>query len=170
MFLKKGSMKKTTIGEVALDTLKSKPSKPQLATKLAKETNNEKSYIQELRDCAERGCETYKDMDFYIEVALRHDKVLHNVLRNQFFAKEHCPTPNYDQSVFRFNHKTMDIEYIWTVPDKTTCMTLLYYADQVVPEERQTLDFVVKYATGQLLALAKTLNKEYELKPIIQGE
>ena len=98
--------------------------------------------------------------DFFIESLIKKEKVLHNVLRNYFMPRKSCPTPAYDQTVYRWNSVKQDIEYIWTVPDKETCLTLYQNKDIVVPAEQGLLKMVVKFYDGSLYRLMKKFNKE----------
>ena len=74
--------------------------------------------------------------------------------------RKSCPTPAYDQTVYRWNSIKKDIEYIWTVPDKETCLTLYQNKDIVVPSEQALLKMIIKFYDGSLYRLMKKFNKE----------
>lgn len=107
--------------------------------------------------CAQRTA--YLD-DFYVVVITKKEKLLENVLRNYFFETIDCPSPDYNQSVFRYSHAREELEYLWTVPDRDTCDLFQQNAIHIVPEERQLLDFVLKFRNGTLLQQARRLNGE----------
>ena len=88
------------------------------------------------------------------------EPLLPNTYRNYFIDRQTCPTPNYDQAVYRYNRKKEQIEYIWSIPDRETCHHLRINAMHVVPRERELLSFVLKFADGTLFKLCKKLNGE----------
>ena len=98
--------------------------------------------------------------DFYIAALLKKEKLLDNVLRNYFIPTLACPTPHFDQTVYKFNAAKQDIEYLWTVPDKELCEEFVQNRNQVLPEERGLLKFVLDYYDGTLFKLCKKLNGE----------
>lgn len=105
--------------------------------------------------------------DLYIVVLTKAEKLMPNVLRNQFFARLSCPTPDYDQSVYRYRFVDECIEYLWTIPSQNACHHLLNNAHLVVKEEQDLLNFVRLFADGSLFALAKNLNKEHAEDPVM---
>lgn len=105
--------------------------------------------------------------DFYVVQLTKREQLLPNVLRNYFFCRFSCPTPEYDQTVFFYDHKKETIEYVWTVPDRPTCLTLRENALRVPPEEQQLLSFVLRFFSGELLLHAKYLNGERKDSPLL---
>lgn len=97
---------------------------------------------------------------FFVSALLKKEKLLENVLRNYFVASRTCPTPAYDQTVFRYNDSKGDIEYIWTVPDRETCLTFQENKDKIVPEERALLANILDFYSGALYDQAKKFNGE----------
>jgi len=85
-----------------------------------------------------------------------------NVFRNYFAGRRSCPTPNYDQSVYRYDRKNSQIQYLWTVPSRDACHYLKDNALEVVPAEHELLNYVLKFDAGILLRLCKKFNKEEE--------
>lgn len=98
--------------------------------------------------------------DFFVVVLTKTEKLMPNVIRNYFFARRTCPTPNYDQSVWRYRADIDASEYIWTIPSRDACYHLRDNMLLVAPEERQLLGFVLDFADGTLYELCKKLNKE----------
>ena len=91
-------MKKKTVGAVASELLQKVPE-----TKDPIEIQREvhKEYIDNLKVAVDRGLLTMKH-DFYVVVIVKKEKLLENVLRNYFAERSTCPTPDYDQSVFKY--------------------------------------------------------------------
>jgi len=100
------------------------------------------------------------DKDFYIAALLKKEKLLENVLRNYFVPTLSCPTPHYDQTVYKYSHNKSDVEFLWVVPDQETCEIFRENANIIVPAERGLLEYVLKYYDGTLFQLAKKLNGE----------
>ena len=114
----------------------------------------------------ERKCtDTCKDRagfegDFFIETITKKEKLLANTLRNYFSTRASCPTPHYDQTVYRYNSKKEEIEFLWVVPDKETALIFKENVDKIVPNERGLLKCILSYYDGSLFRLAKKLNGE----------
>lgn len=98
--------------------------------------------------------------DFFVTSLIKKEKLLVNVIRNYFIPTQDCPTPTYDQTLYRYNHKKDQLEFIWVVPDKDTCETFQENKDIIVPAERQLLQFVLDFYDGTLLRKCKKFNKE----------
>lgn len=162
----KSKSKKPTIGKVATDLQKQQPQKINVLDQAAE---MKKDYMNNLFEAVNRGCKEL-DKDFFIQVETKQEPLLPNVFRDYFIVKKECPTPNYDQSVFRYNREAGQIEYIWTIPDRDTCFHLKMHAMEVVPEERQLLYYVLKFDDGTLFKLMKKLNGEkLETPELIKG-
>ena len=91
-----------------------------------------------------------------------------NVFRNYFGARSTCPTPDYDQSVYKYNKKDDRIEYIWTIPTKEVCYYLLKNRNYVIPEEQELLKYVLEFSLGELFRLSKRLNGEVDDSPLLE--
>ena len=107
--------------------------------------------------------------NFYIIVITKKEKLLENVLRNYFFARISCPTPDYDQAVYRYDAQGEAISFIWVIPDKETCLMLIKNMAQVAPEERDLLQFVIDFHSGKLMWKAKQLNGESQDSVILEN-
>ena len=100
------------------------------------------------------------DGDFFVSVLLKKEKLMENVLRNYFIPTKVCPTPGYDQTVYRYNSKKEDLEFLWVVPDRETCEIFKENYNIIVPEERGLLKYVLDFYDGTLYKICKKLNKE----------
>ena len=98
--------------------------------------------------------------DFFIAALLKKEKLLENVLRNYFIPTVDCPTPYYDQTVYRYNDSKGDIEFLWVIPDQETCEIFKENKSIIVPGERNLLQFVLDFYNGTLLQKAKQFNGE----------
>lgn len=168
-------MSKQTVGSIASELqLKTPDSNDPIEIQRA----TEREYIHNLEWCAQHAlkrvdCSTIKgheecknrealDGDFFVVALLKKEKLLQNVLRNYFVATKDCPTPTYDQTLYRYNKKKEQLEFQWVVPDRDTCETLHENKDIVVPAERGLLQFILDYYDGTLLRKCKKFNGESE--------
>lgn len=154
-------MTKQTVGKIATDLAQRSP---ETYDPIAIQREMQKDYMKNLLDAVDRGYFKYKT-DFFIHVETKKESLLDNVYRNYFIDRLTCPTPNYDQSVFKYNQKASQIEYIWTIPDRETCHHLRMHVLEVVHDERELLNFVLKFDDGTLFKLMKKFNNEEILTP-----
>lgn len=117
-------------------------------------------YETNLLQVAQQGKDTLPSKDFFLVVLTKKEKLMPNVLRNYFFFRNSCPTPDYDQTVYQYLKNSDAIEFLWTIPSKDTCHLLIDNKLQVAPEEFELLNFVLQFEDGTLYKLAKKLNGE----------
>lgn len=117
----------------------------------------QKDYLDNLYACVEEFKKTHTG-DFFVVVLTKREKLLPNVIRNMFVARISCPTPNYEQSVWKYSHADDDVEYIWTIPDRDTSFHLLDSA--VTTPAKALLQMVLDFQDGTLFMKCKKLNKE----------
>lgn len=98
--------------------------------------------------------------DFYVSVLLKKEKLMQNVLRAYFVPTQACPTPHYDQTVYKYNDAKGQVEFLWVVPDQETCEIFRENKNIIVPEERDLLKMVMYYYDGTLFNMMKKLNGE----------
>lgn len=149
--------KKSTVGAAAVALQKKATSDTHPIVDQAQAQLSE--YYDNLIKCVKDNKHKYAG-DFYIVVLTKKERLLENVLRNYFFARNTCPTPDYDQSVYYYDAAKEEVSYIWTIPDRETCLILLANAADLPKEEWELLEFVNDFASGKLYKLAKSLNKE----------
>ena len=149
-------MSKDTVGKISSELMQKEPeSRDPIEIQRA----TEQEYIQHLNECLERGKKTYPD-NFFIVVITKNERLMKNVFRNYFFCRLSCPTPDYDQTVYRYLAKEGVLEYLWTIPCRDASMHLKDNALNVSKEEKPILDMVLDFADGTLYRLAKKLNNE----------
>lgn len=119
-------------------------------------------YIENLIECVQSFRKTFDKQDFYVVVLTKRERLMDKLFRLYYAARHSCPTPEYDQSVYRFSAKDEHLSFLWTIPDKETCFHLRDNAIMVHPEEKQLLQFVLDFLDGSLLKLSKQLNNELE--------
>lgn len=97
---------------------------------------------------------------FFITVILKKEKLLENVLRNYFVPTQACPTPTYDQTLYRYDHQKESIEFVWVIPDKETCEIFRENIAIIVPEERGLLKCILDFYDGTYYRMMKKFNGE----------
>jgi hypothetical protein len=145
-----------TVGKISSDLLQKTPCSLD-PIEIAQECTKE--YIPNLIDAVQKNKNNYIG-DFFIEVTLKREPLMLNVNRYLYRDRQSCPRPNYDQSVWKYDSKLEQIQYIWTIPDRETCFTLYVFRNEVVPEEQHSLQFVLDFADGTLYRKMKEFNNE----------
>ena len=116
-------------------------------------------YEKEMIAALQTGRKLYQS-PFYVVVLTKKERLMQNVLRHYFIPRQSCPTPTWDQVVYKFTVPSEMLEFIWTVPDKETCELFRDNALKIVPDERCLLQFVLDFYDGTLDLVAKKLNRE----------
>lgn len=160
-------MKKKTVGQVATEEMHKDPGVKSVV-EITNVVHDPEKYLKNLIECAETNRKIYPG-DFYIEVQLKNEPLLWNVFKDQFYAKHACPTPTWDQTVYRYDHHKEAIEYLWTIPCQDACYYLYNNAALVNKSEQESLKFVLDFFDGTLFSLAKKLNGEQQDSPLLEG-
>lgn len=144
------------IGKISADLWNKTPESAD-ATEQMREQLTE--YDKNLFECIAEGKKKHPTEDFYIVVITKKERLMPNVIRNYFFPRSSCPTPDYDQTVYKYS-KSGDIEFIWVIPKKEACLYMIKHALEV--EEKELLGFVLDFLDGTLMKKAMILNNEIE--------
>lgn len=160
---KRMTNKKEKAGKIALDLMQKTP---ETRDPIELEKEMHKDYESNIHECIEL---TKKKIagDFFVVVLTKKEKLLPNVVRNFYFGRLTCPTPDYDQTVYRYNGTEDYLEFMWVIPSKDTCELLRFNALEVHQSEKELLGYVLDFYDGSLMRIAKRLNKEHEDSPII---
>jgi len=126
-------------------------------------------YEPQIIECLEKHKKIFPN-DFYVIVITKKERLMKNVIRHYFFGRISCPTPDYDQVVYKYNKKDDKLEFIWVIPDKETCKFMTNNPHQVDISQWELLSWVLKFADGSLFKVAKKLNGEKKDTPeLIKG-
>ncbi len=153
-------MTKQTIGDISSKLIIKQSDDTHSAHEQMEE--NLTDYDKNLYECVESAKSIYVIGDFYVVVTTKKERLMPNVIRNYFFSRYSCPTPEYDQIVYKFHRKDEQIEFLWVVPCKETCEIMRLDPLNVPTQEKELLDFVLSFEDGTLLKLSKKLNNEEE--------
>ncbi len=157
-------MTRETVGKVATDLLKKQTN----STSAVEQTEeNLTKYEEGLIECLEKG-KKENTGDFYVIVLTKNEQLLRNVFRNFFFTRSSCPTPDWDQTLYKYKRKDDNLVFMWTIPSRDACSYLTTNALQVSREERPLLQFVLAFNDGTLMKLAKELNGEKAENPELE--
>jgi hypothetical protein len=152
-------MEREKVGKIAYDLLQKSPDSVD-PIEIERELHQE--YEKNIYECVDNCKKQWDTNDFYIIVITKKEPTMMNVLRNYFFGRQSCPTPDYDQTVYRYHRDKEEIEFLWVIPSKDACLYLKDNALQVIESERDLLKFVLDFADGSLYNLSKKLNGEIE--------
>jgi len=147
-----------TVGQISSDLLVKEPeerSVQELTSAMMKD------YVKNLFECIDREKSNYQG-DFYVVVIAKKERLMQNVIRNYFVARASCPTPDYDQAVYKYHAKDEALEYLWVIPDKQMCILMLANAATVDPSDYELLKMVQDFADETLFRKALLLNGELE--------
>lgn len=156
------SKKRKTVGAISLDLMQKEP---EVNTVVDQQRAMQENYLKELSECVSTFEKKNPNRDFFVAVLTKDEKLMPNVFRNYFVPRFTCPVPNYDQSVFRYHHKTGDLEFVWCVPCRKACIYLKDNALSVPADERDLLNMVFAFSDGSLYALSNKMNEEL-LSPV----
>ena len=73
-----------------------------------------------------------------------------NVVRNLFYYRQTRPRPEYDLALYTFDPKTEELRFEWQIPDKETCHHMNENPYSFPAEERELVDTVVRFLSGNL--------------------
>lgn len=151
-------MVRETVGKISSDLI----AKP-LETTSAVEQMREQlaDYDKNVLECVQRSKKDFPD-DFYVVVLTKRERLMQNVIRNYFYGRLSCPTPDWDQTVYKYKRKTDDIIFMWVIPSKQVCEEMTMNKHLIPVEEYRLLEYVLAFNDGTLLRLAKDLNGEKE--------
>lgn len=152
-----------TVGAKALE-LQGKTDEKINAIDLQKEIHkghsSDDSFESQVWQVVDRGRNFYEG-DFFVVVLFKKERLFHNVVRQYFLPRQSCPTPEYDQIVYKYYRKEDKIEFIWVVPDIQTVRHLDIYRRDLPDDQQWFLQFIRDFKSGELDKRCIQLNKEF---------
>lgn len=97
---------------------------------------------------------------FYVCVTTKREYLAKNTIRNYFESKYDCPTPQFEQVVYKIHEGGTNILLLWVIPNKEACRYLKDNALQVPEKEKELLQYVLLFGEGKLDQLAQKENGE----------
>jgi len=158
-------VKKKTVGELVSQNAQNNKNNDSINV-MDLQKSMQEDYMNELLAIVDKDHSLYPG-DFYVVVLTKAERILTNTFRNYFFSRSSCPTPFYDQTVWRYNKRVGRVEYLWTVPGKDECVYILQNKSELPPSHQQLLKFVIMFFKGVLLDMAKKFNKETQEQGVL---
>lgn len=139
--------KKPTVGEEAYKRLLNPDSSQGI---IDTQREIDKEYFTELESCVKsvKG-KTGFEGDFFITILLKKERLMENVIRRYFIPRMSLPTPDYDQTVWRYN-SSGSLEFIWVIPDHNTCQEVFHHPEKVPNDEKQLAYMINSFMKGTL--------------------
>ena len=151
---------KKSVGEYSYE-LQQKPDEKinpiELQREIHKGNSSDDSFENQVRIAVERGEKDF-DGDFYVVVLFKKERLLKNVVRQYFFPRQSCPTPEYDQIVYQYLRKSRELKFQWVIPDKQSTIDLPLMKSKLPPEQQQLVKFAEDFNSGKLDRLCERLN------------
>jgi hypothetical protein len=138
-------IKHKTVGELTNELL-ANPDTKQGVVDTRKEM--EKTYLPEVQKCINNH-KDWKD-PYYIIVINKRERLLVNAMRQYFLARLTLPTPDYDQTVFKYFPASGDLKFLWTVPDMNTIGYLIENEATLPSEQAQLIKFCKLFMANKL--------------------
>jgi hypothetical protein len=130
-----------------------------LQREILKGNTNEDSFENNVRDAVKRGASMFEG-DFYVVVLNKKERLMVNVVRMYFIPRESCPTPEFDQTVYKYHARDHRLEYLWSVPDHMTTKALAGDVSNVSPEYWELASMCRRFINGDLDRQCCKLNGE----------
>jgi len=159
-----GMGERDTVGKLSLELAQKTPD---TTDPIELQREIQKGYCDNITECVSASKKIYPG-DFYVVVETKKERLMQNVIRNYIFGRSSCPTPSYDQTVYRYHRVDDRIEFLWVIPSKDTCELLSTHALEVVESERALLKFVLDFQDDTLLRYSKKLNGEVVYSNILE--
>jgi len=98
--------------------------------------------------------------DFYLVVIAKREKLMPNAFRLYYFHRISCPSPDYDQTVYKYHRKDEQLEFLWVIPAKPVIKDMIANRLDLDTSLYQLLKFVIEFVDGTLDKKARELNGE----------
>lgn len=158
-------MNRETVGKISSDLI---IKAPETTSPIEQMRESLSEYDKNVWECIESGKRKFSG-DFYVVVITKNERLMPNVFRNFFLSRLSCPTPEWDQTVYKYKRKTDQVIFMWVIPSKDACIHLTNNRDLVAKEEQQLLQYVLSFNDGTLMKLAKDLNNEKKENAELRG-
>lgn len=151
MIIPTSAANEKTIGEIALELQKKGDQKQGV---IDTQRAMMEKYVENLIECAKTNEKQFgKDKPFYLCVQTRRERLIENVIRNQFYARRTRPAPTYDLALYWYDPKDERIEFVWCIPDKDSVQQIIQdKKDGILPQDQMQLaEFCEWFLKGTLI-------------------
>lgn len=126
-----------------------------------------KAYHSDIQLCAQKDKNRYKG-DFYVIGLFKEEKALLGTPLWKVFSRNTCPTPNYAQDVFLYDHQAQELKDIWTLPTRDWCKFIVKHAKYLPPHQYKLINYVLSFHDGSLFSKCQELNGEIPGTPFLK--
>ena len=137
--------KKKTVGAEALERLAKGDNKQGV---IDTQREVDKDYFPQMEICIQNHKEWREP--FYIVVHHKKEKLLENVIRRYFIGMQSMPTPQWDQTLWRYTPKTEELRFIWTLPDENTAMWMASNPHELTEHHGELVNFIMEFLNKKL--------------------
>lgn len=142
-----------TVGKLSLDLQKKTDEKINpidMQRQMHKGNKSEDSFENQVELAVKSGKKDF-DGDFFVVVLFKKERLLRNVIRQYFFTRESCPTPSFDQIVYKYFRTDSKLDFLWVVPDKQTVIDMVLIGHELPKEQQDLVQFARDFNSGKLL-------------------
>lgn len=147
--------KKDPIGKIALELVKTAGGEENYSLDRAREMLQR--YDEHVLAAVKDGQKQYGG-NFCVVVSVKKERLLNNVIRSYFYARQTCPHPVYDQTVYYFDAQKQTLDLLWVIPDKETCKWYRDHPLETTVDRRDLLMDVLSFYDGSLNIKQRQIN------------
>ncbi len=106
--------------------------------------------------------EPYCNKDIYLVLVKTNERDELRRPLDRIFVRLSCPTPGYNQDVFKYRHSSGELEYLWSIPRKHQYWQIWRNLNRYLDnnETKRWATFVATMESGELLKWVKKENGE----------
>ena len=148
--------KRKTAGQISMELFEKEPEVTDV-----RDARSEmlKDYVNKVEDTIAKALKR-RTGDFFVEVETKKERTMQNVIRNFIMDRETCPTPHFDQIVYKYHRRNDEVEFLWSIPNKRLCMYIHQHPLELPPEMADLRTTVLDFYDDTLLRKCKKLNEE----------
>lgn len=110
----------------------------------------DKEYFQEIEKCVKSKPHRAWTKPWYVIVLHKKERLLENIVRRYFLGRQSLPTPQFDQTVWRYYPMTGNLEFIWCLPDEQISQQIILDPLSYGSEYDHLKKFVLAFIGGTL--------------------
>jgi len=107
----------------------------------------------------ENGKREFYNKDFYVDVVWREQAEAEDV-EFVMVAWEACPTPHYNQTVYKYHHLADELELMWTLPNELECLDMYHNRNSIEQSEWPLMKYVMSFYDKSLFMFVNEKEKE----------
>lgn len=108
----------------------------------------------------ENGKKEFPHKDFYVDIVWKTKRDESYEIEYVGVAWQACPTPHYNQTVYKYNRAVDDVEILWTLPPEQECLDMYEHRNELDASEWPLLPYVMSFYDGSLFNLVNKKEKE----------